>query len=340
MKRSNVGRTREWACEARTLCVAAVAAIALSISSASVHADANFPSKSITLLVPFSAGGPTDILARLVSTGMSRALGQQVVIENLGGAGGTIAAARAARVEPDGYTIMIHHQGLGLSPALYDKLTYNPATDFKVIGLINRSPMLLVGRKGLQAQNFPDLVSYVNQKGPEIKFGHTGAGGTSNLCALIVSSAFKVAPSYIPYRGGDPALRDVIGEHIDLYCGLYDSFSAINAGSVRGFGVLGNERLETIPHVPTLPEAGFPNLKLDVWFALFAPAKTPGAVVDKLNDALLKTLAQPATKKQFSELGSLMYPPDMLSPAGGMTFYLKEMSEGGAFVKKHNIKPN
>jgi tripartite-type tricarboxylate transporter receptor subunit TctC len=314
----------------------AIGSALVLLSVASVRAD-DYPNRPVTLIVPFAAGGPADFVGRVLTESMSKALGKQVVVENVGGAGGTTGATRTARAAPDGYTIMIYNQGFAAAPALYPKLAYDTLRDFKSIALVNRSPMVLIGRKDLPASDMKELAAYLKANGDKVRLAHAGIGGVAHLCALALMTALGVQPTLVPYRGGDPALKDILGGHVDLYCGLWDTIEPIKNGLAKGFGVFGEVRLASIPSVPTMGQVGYPTLSLYAWYSLFAPAKTPDLIIAKLNETLRKALSDPNIVQRFADSGSSIFPVEEQTPEFARTYFEREMQRLGDLIRSNNV---
>src|SRR4026208_2616086 len=253
-----------------------------------------YPSKVITMIVPFTAGGPTDTVARLLSVPMTKALKQQVIVENVGGAGGTIAANRVAKATPDGYTILIHHIGMSTAPALYRKLAYNPITDFEHIGLINEVPMTLVAKNDFPAKDLKELIAYVKANKDKVNYANAGVGAASHLCGMLFMSAIETEVTTIPYSGTAPAMNDLLGGQVDFMCDqTTNTTSQIKAGKIKVYGVTTKKRVPSLPNVPTMDEAGLKGFEVSIWHALYAPKGTPKPVIDTLTKALQAALKDP-----------------------------------------------
>jgi tripartite-type tricarboxylate transporter receptor subunit TctC len=297
----------------------------------------SFPDKPVTLVVPFAAGGPTDKIARDLAQAMGKPLGQTIIVENLGGAGGTIAAARVARSAADGYTLLIHHIGMATAPALYRKLSYKVPQDFESLGLINEAPSVLIGNKALQAANFGELRAWIDAGGSKVTIANAGLGSASQLCGLMLQSALKAKMTPVPYRGTGPAMTDLIGGQVNLLCEqATNAVPQIEAGSVKSFAQTGTARLPlpALKDLPTLSEAGLPGLNVQVWHGLYAPHGTPAPVVAKLNAALRAALKDPQLIKRWQELGITVVTDDRLSPAGHRKFLETEMARWGKVIKE------
>jgi tripartite-type tricarboxylate transporter receptor subunit TctC len=216
-----------------------------------------YPNKVITMIVPFAAGGPTDTVARLLGVPMTKTLKQQIIVENVGGAGGTIAANRVAKAPPDGYTILIHHIGMATAPALYRQLPYNPMTDFEPIGLINEVPMTLVAKKDFPAKDLMELIAYVKANKEKVNYANAGLGAASHLCGMLFMTAIQTEVTTIPYSGTGPAMNDLLGGQVDFMCDqTTNTTSQIKAGKIKVYGVTTEKRVPSLPDVPTMDEAG------------------------------------------------------------------------------------
>ncbi|HZL30279.1 MAG TPA: tripartite tricarboxylate transporter substrate-binding protein [Pseudolabrys sp.] len=265
----------------------------------------NYPTRPITMIVPFPPGGPSDVVARIMADGMGKALGQSIVIENVGGAGGTIGTARAAAAAPDGYTLLGASMGSHVSaPALFANLRYDSTKDFEPIGLASNAPAAVVARKDFPAKDFKEFVAYLKKEGGNVKQAHGGIGSSSHMACLLLTSELGVHPTLVAYRGTGPALNDVIGGHVDFFCEQVVSVQgAVKGGSVKSYAVSGNSRSPALPDVPSAKEVGDPAFQINIWSAIFAPKGTPKPIVAKLSEALDKTLNDPAVQKRLVDLG-------------------------------------
>ncbi|MEA2975371.1 MAG: hypothetical protein QOF19_891 [Alphaproteobacteria bacterium] len=260
-----------------------------------------YPSRPITLVVPFSAGGPGDVIARLLGSSMSATLKQPLVIENVVGAGGTIGTNRVAKAAPDGYTLLLMHVGQATAPALYAKLPFDPVGDFAPIGMVTDVPMILVARPNFPAKDLKELVAYVRAQGDKLTYGNVGLGSASHLCGLMFMSAIETRLTAVYYKGGGPALNDVIAGHIDIYCDPATGPTPyIQAGTIPGYAITGKQRVPTLPNLPTSAEAGVPAFDVTTWYGMYAPRDTPKPIVDALVDALQKALKDPALINRFA----------------------------------------
>jgi len=283
---------------------AMVVLIALGLGLASV-ALAAYPERPITMIVPFAAGGPTDVTARIVGEHMSRTLGQQIVIENVAGAGGTTGLSRAAASTADGYTIMMGHMGThGAAPAVYPNLKYNPTKDFEPVGLAAGTPILIVAKKDFPAKDLKGFVAHVKANGPKLNEAHAGVGSVSHTTCTLLHSILGVQPNRVAYRGTGPALNDLVAGQVDYMCDqIVNLTPQIQGGTIKAFAIATAERNPALRDVPTTKEAGLPEFQVSAWNAIFAPRGTPKDVVAKLNDALVKALDDANTRKRLLDLG-------------------------------------
>ena len=299
-----------------------------------------FPSRPITLVVPFSAGGPGDVIARLLGTSMSATLKQAIVIENVVGAGGTLGTNRVAKAAPDGYTLLLMHVGQATAPALYAKLPFDPVGDFAPIGLVTDVPMILVARANFPAKDLKELVAYVRAQGDKMTFGNVGLGSASQLCGLMFMSTTDTKLSQIYYKGGGPALNDVIAGHIDVYCDPATGPTPyIQSNTIKGYAITSKTRVATLPGVPTSAEAGVPEFDVTTWYGLYAPRGTPKPVIDQLVGALQTALKDPALISRFAELSMAPVEAERATPAALEAFLKAEIAKWGRIIKAAGIEP-
>jgi tripartite-type tricarboxylate transporter receptor subunit TctC len=318
--------------------IAAVLSAGTLLGSNIASAQKDWPTKSIQLIVPFAAGGPTDSIARLIAVPMGQALGQTVVVENVNGAGGTIASTKVARAAPDGYTIYIHHMGMATANALYDKLPYDPMTSFEYIGQVADVPMVLLGKKDLPANNFKELEAYIKANGSKVTMANAGPGAVSQLCGLLFQSRLGVKLTNIPYKGTGPALTDLLGGQVDLLCDqTTQTIPYIKDGRVKAFGTTTLKRLPAIPNVPTLNEQGLKGFEVKVWHGVYAPKGTPQPILDKINAALKKALNNPDVKKRLDDANIDIVSTDKISAKGLKDHLEKEINVWGPAIRKSNI---
>jgi len=309
---------------------------ALSALVASTGAWA-FPDKPITLVVPFAAGGPTDKVARDFAEALRKPLGgATVVVENVGGAGGTLGAAKVAKATPDGYTLLLFHIGMATTPGLYRKLSYSPSTDFEYLGMINDVPMTLLGRKTLPAASYPDLIKWLNDNKGKINLANAGLGSASHLCGLMFQSSIKVDMTTVPYKGTAPAMNDLLGGQVDIMCDqTTNTTGQIAAGSVQAYAVSTLKRVNTpvLGKLPTLDESGLKGFNVSIWHGLYAPKGTPQAVLDRLNTALKEALKDADFIKRQEALGAVVVTDSRTTPAEHKKFVAAEIDKWGAVIK-------
>jgi tripartite-type tricarboxylate transporter receptor subunit TctC len=293
---------------ARNLLRVLAAIVAIVSAAAPASAQSDYPRRPITLIVPFAAGGPTDIIARIVGEHMSRTLGQQIVIENVVGAGGTTASIRAARANPDGYTIEMGHMGThAAAVALYPNLAYKPDVDFEPIGMAAGTPVLILGKKDLPPKDLKEFTAYVKANVDKLNMAHAGVGSVSFTTCLLLNSILGVKPTSIPYNGTGPALTALIAGQVDYMCDqIVNVVQQIQSGQIKAYAVGTPARNPALPDVPTAKEAGLPQFEAQAWNALFAPKGTPKPIVEKLSDALDKALDDEGTRKRLLDLGSVL----------------------------------
>jgi tripartite-type tricarboxylate transporter receptor subunit TctC len=297
----------------------------------------DYPSRPITLIVPYPAGGPTDTVARVMGNAMSKMLGQNILVENVAGAGGTVGAGRAAKAEPDGYTLLIHHMGLATAATLYRKLPYDISTAFAPIGLTTDAPMILIGRSNLEPNTLQELVAYAKARGKEFMFASAGLGSGSNLCGLMFMAAIKQELSNVPYKGGGPLMNDLIGKQIDLGCEQATTATEpIKGNLVKAYAVTTKTRLSSLPALPTADEAGLKGFDVNVWHGIFAPKATPETVVQKLSAALKAALKDPEVVKRFNDINTVPVAEDRATPEALGKLLLSEIDRWAPVIKSAN----
>jgi tripartite-type tricarboxylate transporter receptor subunit TctC len=297
-----------------------------------------YPGRAITLVVPFAAGGPTDVVARALSQPMAKALGQPVIIENKTGAGGTVAAGVVARAAPDGYTLLIHHNGMATAPALYRKLPFNALTDFEYISQVVDVPMTLVARKDLPAKTFPELLTYLKAQGDKINLAHAGLGAVSHLCGMVFRQAIGVDLTTVPYQGTGPAMAALLGGQVDLLCDqTTQTVPQIKAGTVRFYGVTTAQRIKALPDAPTLQEQGLKGFQVVVWHGIYAPKGTPKDITEKVNAALRTALKDPQVMARLTDLGAEFVPDAKLTPEGLRSWLKLEIDRWGPVIKSAGV---
>ena len=299
---------------------------------------ADYPNKVITIIVPFAAGGPTDTVARLLAVPMAKSLNTQVIIENVGGAGGTIGANRVAKSPPDGYTLFLHHIGHATAPALYRKLPYDPINDFEPIGLINEVPMTFIAKKDFPPNDLKELIAYVKANKDKVNLANAGIGAASHLCGTLFMSAVETDLTTIPYNGTGPAMNDLLGGQVDFMCDQSsNTISQIKAGKVKVYGVTTRNRIDALPDVPTLQEAGLPNFEISVWQGLYVPKGTPKPIIDKLVKALQEALANPTLQQRFNELGTIPATKAQATPEVLGKLLKSEIEKWAPIIKKAGV---
>ena len=293
-------------------CLAATAIVALAGPAV---AQEDYPDGPITLVVPFSAGGPTDTVTRLIAEPMSRELGEQIVVQNVTGAGGTLAATQVANSPPDGYTILIHHIGMSTAPTLYRNLPYDPLEAFETIGLVTEVPMTIIARKDFEPSTLQELVEYVKSNKDTVTYANAGIGAASHLCGMLFMDAIGTQLTTVPYQGTGPAMTDLLGGQVDFMCDqTTNTTGQIQAGEVKAYAVTMGERLETLPDLSTTAEAGLEDFQIGVWHALYAPAGTPEPIIKKLSSALQAALEDENVIDRFAELGTAPVAQDQATP--------------------------
>ena len=297
-----------------------------------------YPTKSITLVVPFAAGGPTDIVARTLAANMSRTLGQTVVVENKVGAGGTLAGGYVAKAAPDGYTFLIHHNGMSTAPALYRKMAFNPMTDFEYVSQAVDVPMTLIGRKDLPAKNMQELSAYVKANAKKINLANAGLGAVSHLCGMLLQQALGVDLTTVPFSGTAPALNALLGGQVDILCDqTTQTTQHIKAGTVNMYGVTTKQRIRALPDAPTLTEGGLKDFEVIVWHGIYAPKGTPAANIEKFGSAVRTALKDPAFVSRMADLGAEIVPDSKQTPDGLRTWLQSEINKWGPVIKSAGV---
>lgn len=302
------------------------------------QAQGTYPDRTISLVVPFAAGGPTDVVARMIAIPMGKSLGQTVVVENAVGAGGTIGAAKVAKSAPNGYTIFLHHMGMSTAPALYKKLSFDPLNDFEYIGQVVDVPMTLLARKDFPAANFQELLAYIKVNKDKVSLANAGLGAVSHLCGLLFTSQIGVDLNTIPYKGTGPAMNDLLGGQVDLLCDqTTQTVPMIKEARVKAFGATTLKRLAALPNLPTLDEQGLKGFEVKVWHGMYVAKGTPKPILDKINAALVAAMNDPMVKQRLSDLSSEIVSADKMTPAGLKTHLEAEIAKWGPVIKKAGI---
>lgn len=297
----------------RSSIIAACAAV-LTITTGAQAQD--YPGRQITMVVPFAAGGPTDTVARLVAEKMSGDLGQQVIVENVGGAGGTLGAGQVAKAEPDGYTLLLHHIGMATSATLYRKLAYDTLSAFDYVGLVTEVPMVVVARKDFEPADFKGFADYVKANADKLTLANAGIGSASHLCGMLLMQALEAPLVTVPYKGTGPAMTDLLGGQTDIMCDqTTNTTQQIKGGTIKAYAVTTPERLALFPDLPTAAESGLPGLDVSIWHGIYTPKGTPAEINERLSQSLQKALADEGVIKAMADLGTAPVPADQATPA-------------------------
>ncbi|HEV7458562.1 MAG TPA: tripartite tricarboxylate transporter substrate binding protein BugD [Roseococcus sp.] len=305
----------------------ALPALGLGLAAPAIASAQSFPTRNISIVVPFAAGGPTDTVARLVAQGMTANLGQNVIIENVAGAGGSLGAQRTAQARPDGYSLLIHHIGMSTIPTLYRRLGYDPINGFETIGLITEVPMTIVARRDFPANNLQELIEVVRRDRERINLANAGIGAASHLCGLLFQSALNVPLTTVPYRGTAPAMADLMGGRVDILCDqTTNTTQQIAANQVRAYAVTTRERVAALSDLPTAAEAGLPGFEVSVWHGMYAPRGTPAPVVQRLSQALQAALREASLVERFAALGTAPVAQDRATPAAHREFWQADIA--------------
>jgi tripartite-type tricarboxylate transporter receptor subunit TctC len=298
----------------------------------------DYPTRTVTIIVPYPAGGPTDQLARVLAPKFSEKLGQNVIVENISGGGTTIATGRVARATPDGHTLLLHNLQISANVALYPRLPFDTEKDLAPVAFINQNPLVLVGRKSLAPNTLRELIALM--KTTPVKMAHPGTGSTGHLATSLLAQEAKVNVVHVPYRGAAPALQDILGGHVDLFFATPQSVvQAVADGQMKGYGITAKEPSAQFPNVASFVQELGPKLEILYWHALFVPAATPKPVVDKLNAVLQGVMDDPATVKAWADTGVAPYPKDQRSPQAAQALLRSEITRWGEVVRENDIKP-
>ncbi|MFK8250773.1 tripartite tricarboxylate transporter substrate binding protein BugD [Ancylobacter terrae] len=317
---------------------AVVMAAALAVSPLGGAQAQDYPTRPITMVVPFTAGGPTDTVARLIAESMSKTLGQQVVIENVGGAGGTRGAGQVAKAAPDGYTLLLHHIGQATAATLYRKLPYNVLTDFEPVGLVTDVPMTVIAKTGLPPKDVPELIAYIKENKDKVIYGNAGVGSASHLCGMLLMSSLGTQVTTVPYQGTGPAMNDLVGGQIDLLCDqTTNTTGQIKAGKVKVYAVTTKDRVKSLADVPTLQEGGVKDFEVAVWHGIYAPKGTPPAVIAKINAALKTALQDPKVIARFADLGTEPVAQERATPEVHKAFLAAEVAKWKPVIEQAGV---
>jgi tripartite-type tricarboxylate transporter receptor subunit TctC len=319
----------------RTVLIAVTAVLAFCSTA---FAD-NFPSRPITIVVPFSAGGPSDTMARILGERMKMALGQPVLVENVTGAAGSIGVGRVVHAAPDGYTVGIGHLGTHVANGAIYKLNYDLVSDLEPVVLLPSNPMIIVSKNAVPAKTLNELIAWLKARPAPATAGTAGAGSGSHIAGLYFESATGIQLQYVPYRGTGPAMNDLIAGQIDLIVDqTSNSINQVRAGTIRAYAVTDAKRVDSAPDIPTTDEAGLPGFHMTLWSGLWVPKGTPKEIVGKLNAAAVEALNDPAVRKQFENLGLQMPPPDRLTPQALGGWQKAEIAKWWPMIKAANVK--
>jgi putative tricarboxylic transport membrane protein len=301
----------------------------------------DYPSHTITIVVPNPPGGPSDLFARWIGSLMGKQLGQQIIVENVGGASGTIGSSRVAQATPDGYTLLMHNITFAAAPTLYKRHTYDPLADFDPIGLATETPQVIVAKKATPAKNLRELITYIKANQQTINVADAGRGSASYLCNLFFAHSIGVSLTAISYRGMNPALNDLLSGQVDLMCDQVANTAAqIRAGNINAYCVASGKRLDQLPDVPTCDEAGIPHLETSVWLALVGPAGMPQDVVARLAFALHEALHDPALAEQLAKLSTTIVSDDLATPRGLSAFLKREVDRWKDTLAAMHVAPD
>ena len=312
-------------------------AAAFALNAAAALAQA-YPSKPVVLVIPFAAGGPTDVVGRSLAAAMTKTLGVSVVVENTVGAGGTIGATRVARAPADGYTLFLHHNGMATSVGLYRKLPFDPLKDFEYVGQVADVPMTLLGKKTLPANNLTELIAYLRANKDKITMANAGLGAVSHLCGMLFQKSIGLDLTTVPYKGTAPAMTDLLGGQVDILCDqTTQTLPQIKAGNVKLYGVTARQRIASLPDTPTLAESGMKDFEVVVWHGLYAPKGTPKAVIDKLVDTLHVALRDADVRRRMADLGAEIVSADKQTPEGLRTWLKSEIDKWTPVIRAAGV---
>jgi tripartite-type tricarboxylate transporter receptor subunit TctC len=298
----------------------------------------DYPAKPVVIIVPAAAGGPTDTLTRVLAASMGEALKQQMIVENAGGAGGTIGVNKAAKARADGYTLLLYHIGMATAPSLYRKLQYDTLNDFDYIGQVADVPMMLIAKKATPAANFAEFLAYAKANKDKVTYANAGVGSASYLCGLLFMSAVQADFTMVPYKGTGPAMNDLVGGQVDFMCDqTTNTVPQIKSGNVKAYGVTTASRIASFPNLPTLDEQGLKGFDLVVWNGLFAPKGTPKPALDKLVAALQIAVQAPAFRARLADLGAEPVPVAKATPASLGALLKSEVDKWAPIIRKSGV---
>jgi tripartite-type tricarboxylate transporter receptor subunit TctC len=317
----------------RNLITATLAAVGV-LAAFGAQAQANWPSRPISLVIPFAAGGPTDVVGRAIAASMTKSTGSPVIVENKVGAGGTVAAGYVKNAKPDGYTFFLHHNGMATAPALYRKLSFNPLTDFEYVSQVVDVPMTIVARKDFPAKDIKELIAYVKTNKAKINLGNAGLGAVSHLCGMMFQKALDADLTTVPFSGTGPAMNALVGGQIDLMCDqTTNTLGQAKGGTVKLYAVTTAKRIKALPNTPTLAESGLKDFEVVVWHGVYAPKGTPKDISAKFGTMIKNALKDPDVVKVLTELGTEAVPESKLSPAGLESWLKTEIDKYGPVIR-------
>ena len=314
-----------------------LAAVATLIAGTATFAQ-DSPTRTISIVVPFAAGGPTDTVARLMAQSMTKTLGQTVIVENVAGAGGTIGTNKVAKAKPDGYTLLLFHIGISTAPALYRNLPFNPLTDFEYLGLITDVPMTFIGKSTFPAKDMKELIAYVKANKDKVTYANAGLGAASHLCGMLFMAAIQTELTTIPYKGTGPAMTDLLGGQVDFMCDqTTNTIPQIKGGKIKAYAVTTPARVKVLADLPTVQESGLKDFHVGVWHGMYAPKGTPKPALDKLSAALRAALKDPTVVTKFAELGTEPVPENLATPEAHAKHLKAEIEKWGPIIKKAGV---
>ena len=297
-----------------------------------------YPTRTVTMIVPYAAGGPTDTVARVLAQAMTKPLGQTVIVENRPSAGGVLGPEVVKNAKPDGYTILIHHIGMATTPTLYRNLRFNPLTDFEPIGLVNEVPMTVIAKPTIAAKDLKEFLTYIKANKEKVTYANAGIGAASHLCGLLFMSAIQTDILTVPYKGTGPAMNDLLGGQVDFMCDqTTNTTGQIKGGKVKVYGVTSAKRVPSLPDVPTLAEQGVKGAEVSIWHGLYAPKGTPKPVIDKLVSAMQEALKDQGVRTKFADLGAETFPPDKQTPQALQQHLKSEIDRWAPIIKKAGV---
>ncbi len=309
---------------------------ALAVTFAAAAED--YPTHTVSVVVPFAHGGPTDTVTRLIGQAMSKSLGQTIIVENAAGAGGTIGVEKVVRAKPDGYTLLLMHIGISTAPSLYRNLRYDPTKDLEPIGLVTNVPMTVIANKDFPPKDMKELIAYVKANKDKVTYANAGVGAASHLCGMLLMTAIGTDVTTVPYKGTGPALTDLMGGQVNFMCDqTTNTTPQIKGGKVKAYAVTTKERLKSLPDVPTAEEAGLKGFEVTVWHGVWAPKGTPKPVIEKLVHALQAALKDPNVVQRFAELGTEPVPQNLATPPALEAHLKSEIAKWAPIIKKAGV---